>query len=174
MYLDLGSTAYSTTNQFNLHLQASMAEAAIANVVASFIGILINVYKDAEIRHNAQAAVKGNFHNWICYQDRMVTTLQVALNYRLKDYYHIVDQSIWILNQDATMNRWLLDAGFRRQRLTRNKSLLLFPRCGIAGKAKDFDLMFERLRQSYERLQTLMSEAKVLGPSDEVCVLCIV
>lgn len=98
---------------------------------------------------------------------------------RREIHYQIVNQATWVMAQDAHIRKWLVDAGFQSKRkagayVVRRRDAtpanrydvqvmpaglgpIKFPWFGVTTKEGQFDQMFIKLKESFEHLETMMT-----------------
>ncbi|EMC95719.1 hypothetical protein BAUCODRAFT_148601 [Baudoinia panamericana UAMH 10762] len=155
--------------------------ADIAGTVADFINIATGLYKNLQSRRNAHATLQNYLRNFTQYQLHIGPPTDDLISNRAHRHGQLVDQAIWVLHLDESLRQWLFDSGFgpskrkagvyiirRRQASSRaqysaefrpeHSGPPKFPRFGVTEKATTFDSLFQKVKDAFERLETMMSD----------------
>ncbi|KAK5109807.1 hypothetical protein LTR62_006540 [Meristemomyces frigidus] len=150
--------------------------ANIARLVSDFITLAQTLYKSAVIRATAQATLLHHLRSFDAYLELTRKPLKVIFENKDTRHPEIVAQADWVVRLIYNLHRWLQDTGFRKTKLKaglvkrRRKSKpsvvvvakevdrlgpIKFPRFGVTGKETQFDVLFLKLKDAFERLQAM-------------------
>ncbi|KAK5711495.1 hypothetical protein LTR17_018370 [Elasticomyces elasticus] len=155
--------------------------ADIAGTTGTFLNLAITWYKLLVTRKTADATLKNHIRNFAQCQVNVNTATKGIFDPRKERHFLVRSQAIWVLHLDERLREWLFDAGFKptvqeagvylvRVRAKPSSSVCTvqkrpdqpgpfkFPRFGITKKETHFDSLFQKLKDGFERLETMMCD----------------
>ncbi|KAK5698847.1 hypothetical protein LTR97_006495 [Elasticomyces elasticus] len=147
-------------------------------VVIDFVNLATTLYKNLASRKTADATLHNHIRIFARYQDHIAPITRDI--FESKAYFHdyLIFQATWVLHLDDSLRQWLFDAGFRPTQqkagvyLVRERTRavsgwytvekraakpgpLKIPWFGVTEKETQFDLLFQKLKDAFDRLQTM-------------------
>jgi hypothetical protein len=162
--------------------------------VTDVLSLITTLYKNFAQRNTAHATLQNHIRNFTSYQVMITGRLETLIKQsvpvdtsrRQQRFIQIQAQAQWVLEQDVHLSDWLDDAGFRRantkagvyqvRRRSRPAAItivkrpskpgpLKFPRFGVTSKETSFDSLLEKLKEAFERLDSMYSDYDQVSPN---------